>query len=266
MQFRTSYHNHTLWSDGKPTIAEQIAAAKLLGLEEIGISDHFTLTPESTPVKWSMPIDRIGEYVEELVQLKKSTKGIKVRIGLEADFFPSTVNKLREIVSKYPFDYIIGSVHFVDDFPIDESAQNWDSLAKFQRDEVWREYWILIRQMAESRVFDFAAHIDLPKRFGHYPINDLVKERHSALDAIAKSGMSIEMNTAGWHKPVREVYPSKLILQEIVERKIPILINSDAHETAHLIRDFDHARRIAVFNGVTQLARYEGRKRIMYPI
>ena len=165
----TSYHNHTKWSDGKPTIAEQIEAAKGFRLDEIGISDHFTLTPSKEPVSWSMPINKIGDYVDELLEAKKNTKGIEVRVGLEADFFPETVKQLKEIVAKYPFDYIIGSVHFVDNFPIDESAQNWDSLAKFQRDEVWRDYWVRIKQMAESRVFDFAAHIDLPKRFGHYP-------------------------------------------------------------------------------------------------
>src|SRR2546426_8402596 len=100
----TSYHNHTRWSDGKPTVAEVIAAARQFGLDEIGISDHYTLAP-GWRVRWSMPLERLGDYVAELQQAAAAAEDTKVRIGIEADFFPETVGELGKILSLHPLDY-----------------------------------------------------------------------------------------------------------------------------------------------------------------
>src|SRR5690349_20011294 len=122
----TSYHNHTNWSDGTPTIAEQLRAAVDAGLDEVGISDHYVLTPNPELVTWSMPIDKLGKYVEELQREARKVPGIKVRVGVEADYFPETVDELRQTLAQFPFDYVIGSVHFVDGFPLDSTADDWE--------------------------------------------------------------------------------------------------------------------------------------------
>ena len=61
-----SYHNHTTWSDGKGSVAQLVAAARELGLGEVGVSDHFTLHPTLRSVSWSMPPDQVAAYVREL--------------------------------------------------------------------------------------------------------------------------------------------------------------------------------------------------------
>lgn len=259
-----SYHNHTRWSDGSCSIREQIEAAKTLGLDEIGISDHYVLAPDGKPVEWSMPVDRLGEYVAEVREAAESAEGVTVRLGVEADFFPETVETLRARLALHPFDYVIGSVHYVDSFPIDGHARDWEALSADAVDEKWRLYWTRIRQMAESSVFDFAAHLDLPKKFGFRPTVDLTAEWNAALDALAAANMAIEINTAGWSLPAKEAYPSLEILRAARRRDIPLLINADAHTPRILTRGFEEARALAREAGYTALVRYEQRRR--YPI
>ena len=257
----TSYHNHTNWSDGAPTLAAQIQAAKAAGLDELGISDHYVLLPDGREVEWSMPLDMLGEYVLQIRSAAHEVRGLVLRLGIEADFVPETVDELRERLAPHPWDYVIGSVHSVDGFPIDDDPKFWDALTPEERNEKWRLYWTRIRQMAESGVYDFVGHLDLPKKFGHRPTVDFSAEEASALDAIAAADMAIEINTAGWSLPAAEAYPSLRLLQEARRRDIPLLINADAHFPEFLTRDFDRARDLAREAGYTELVRYEERRR-----
>ena len=258
----TSYHNHTRWSDGVCSIQDQFDEARRLGIKELGISDHFVLSPFETPVEWSMPIDKLQEYLAALKDCADQNPDITFRYGIEADYFPETIDDLRTIVSGCQFDFVIGSVHYVDGFPIDESGKLWDALSEQERNEMWRKYWIRIREMAESRVFDFAAHLDLPKKFGHRPTVDLTREMTDALDAIAKSDMAIEINTNGLNLLARELYPSLEILKAANGRGIPLLINSDAHIPTRLTEHFDEAARWAELAGYKELVSYVGRTRV----
>jgi histidinol-phosphatase (PHP family) len=261
-----SYHNHTTWSDGGATLAAQIQAARAAGLDELGISDHFVLHPSGEEVEWSIQTDLLGDYVLELRAAAAEVRGLTLRLGIEADFFPETVDALRERLAAYPFDYVIGSVHYLDDFPVDEDTCFWDALTQEQVDEKWRLYWLRMSQLAESRVYDFAAHPDLPKKFGHRPSADLTREAGKALDALAAARMSIEINTAGWSLPAAEAYPSLDLLRQARRREIPLLINADAHFAEFLTRDFARARALAREAGYTELVRYEKRERFPYPL
>ncbi len=262
----TSYHNHTNWSDGAPTLAAQIHAAQQIGLDELGISDHYVLRPDRVEVDWSMPLDLLGDYVLQIRAAALEVKGLALRLGVEADFFPETVDEVRERLGVYPFDYLIGSVHYVEDFPIDETGQKWDALTVEERDEMWRMYWVRVRQMAESGTFDFVGHIDLAKKFGHRPTVDLRREAREALDAIRDADMAIEINTAGWSLPAQEAYPSLELLVEARKRAIPLLINADAHFPEFLTRDFQRARELAREAGYRELVRFQQRERIPYPL
>jgi histidinol-phosphatase (PHP family) len=262
----TSYHNHTDWSDGGCTLAEQIAAARALGLEELGISDHFTLTPDGSHVEWSMPLDRLDDYVAELLRARDETRGVALRVGVEADYFPETADDLRALLARHPLDFVVGSVHFVEGFPVDESADLWEALSDNERDGVWRGYWERVRGMAESGVADIVGHLDLPKKFGFRPGVDLSREEAAALDAIAAAGMTVEINTAGWFKPAREAYPSLALLRECRRRDIPLVINADAHEPGHLTRRFEDARALARDAGYAAVCRFAGRKRTSHPL
>ena len=263
---RVSYHNHTNWSDGAGTLAAMIQAARQAGLDELGISDHFVLYPGRQQVEWSMDVDLLGDYVLNLRAAAGETRGLTLRLGVEADYFPETVEQLRETLAEYPFDYVIGSVHYVDGFPIDSDARHWEALSVEERNEKWRLYWVRVRQLAESGAYDFVGHLDLPKKFGYRPTVDLGREADAALDAIAAADMAIEINTAGWSLPAGEAYPSLELLRAARRRSIPLLINADAHFPEYLTRNFDRAAALARQAGYTELARYERRKRFSIPL
>lgn len=259
-----SYHVHSEWSDGSAAIEEYVHAAKVLELDEVGISDHYVLTPEGRQVVWGMPLGRLDDYVDA-VQSAAVEGGheVVVRLGLEADYFPETADRLRELLASYPFDYVIGAVHILDGFSIDDTPANWEPLTQAERDDVVRRYWLRLREMAQSRMFDIAAHLDLTKKFGYRPSVDLRDEISVTLDEIARAGMSVELNTAGWSKPCAEAYPEPRILRACIGREIPIVVTADAHEPANLIRDYDRAFHLLREMGCRQLASYAGRRMVL---
>lgn len=255
----TSYHSHSTWSDGHASIREMVQAAETVGLDEFGMSDHYVLTPTREQLWWSMPLDRVGEYVEE-VQSIAAEASITVRLGIEVDFFPETLDEVVDRLSPFPFDYRIGSIHFVDRFPIDASADDWAPLAPAQVTEKHRLYWRRVRQMAETGVFDFLGHLDLPKKFGFRPAVPLDEEIDVALAAIAAAGTPIELNTAGWDKPCREPYPSAELLGKCCEAGIPVLMNDDSHSTDAVGGHFAEGARLLQEAGCAEVARFAGRK------
>ena len=260
-----SLHNHTTWSDGQSSVQEMVEEAARIGLREVGISDHFTHSPGGRAVQWSMHPEQLNEYVED-VRSAQGTAEPVVRLGVEADFFPETVTEVRRRLAEFEFDYVIGSVHFVGQFPVDSRADDWSSLSMENVTGIWREYWELVRRMAESRVFDIAAHLDLPKKFAFLPHQNLEREETAALTAIAQSGMAIEINTNGWNMPAAEAYPSLRLLKKARGLGIPLLINSDAHRPQRLVEGFGRARELAREAGYTELARYELRRRTRLPL
>jgi len=250
-----SYHVHSKWSDGKSTLLEIVSQAKKLNLDEVGISDHLTLSPYQKELKWSMPLENLDPYI---LEVEKFSKNFPVKLGLEADFFPETVDELKKIVASRPFDYIIGSVHFVGDKQVDFKKEN---VSQNEFNELTRNYWELIRQMAKTRVFDIVGHMDLTKEYGLCPDCDLSKEIDLALDAISEADMCVELNTSGWYRPCQQQYPSVELLKGCRSRDIPVIVSADAHLFENLTRDFEKAYLLLKNLGFTKQPYYIKRKR-----
>ena len=261
-----SYHNHTVWSDGRPEISDLAEKARTAGVRELGISDHFAITPDRQSPSWSIQPERLSAYVDAVLSTARNTDGLTIRLGVEVDYFPETLEESIRLLKPYPFDYIIGSVHFIDGFSIDMNSDSWKTLSQKERNWAWKTYWMHIADAAKSGYFDFIAHFDLPKKFEFYPDIDLTPNAVAALDAIAATDTAIEINTSGWYKPVKEAYPSFFYIREARRRNIPLLINADSHHSGHVVRDFKRARKLATAAGYTELARYEKRKRFSYPL
>ena len=117
-----------------------------------------------------------------------------------------------------------------------------------------------MRGLAEAGVFNIVAHIDLPKKFGYMPSHVPQREIDAALDAIAEAGLVVELNTAGWHKPCADAYPSTDIVGACFARNIPVTISADAHQGDHLLRDFENAARRLQDAGYDRVARFANRE------
>jgi histidinol-phosphatase (PHP family) len=191
---------------------------------------------------------------------------VVLRIGVEVDYFPETAAAVSQQIRMQDLDYVIGSVHFVDNFPIDEDAEHWEALAVAERDEMWRRYWERIVLLAESGWCDVVGHLDLPKKFWYRPSRDLKEEEGRALAAVAAAGLAIELNTNGWNKPVAEAYPSLSLLRQAQMRGVPVMISADAHRPEEVVQHFERAYELARAAGYRELVRFAERKRSAYPL
>ena len=244
-----SLHNHSNWSDGEASPEMMCRAAKAAGLRVFGLSDHYVCHPDPAlmPVSWSLDLSRIQEYCAELERLKKELddENFTIRRGLEVDFFFENIDDVLTELEKYPLDYLIGSVHYAGTFPIDYTKDCWDSLTHDQVEEVCRIYWKKLAGAAQCGRFTFLGHLDLPKKFGCIPeLEKYDPEAMKVLDAAASGNVGIELNTSGWFKPCGEPYPALRLLREANRRKIPVIINPDAHSPEHVTRAFPEAKAL----------------------
>jgi len=265
----TSYHVHSRWSDGRATIPEMIAAAENAGLDEIGLSDHFCLTPfrGTNAGEWSMPENgrNLERYVEAVRAAAREAR-IPVRLGVEADFFPETQAELRNILAGVDWDYVIGSVHYVDRFPIDFSPTPWQALTQEEIDAVFKAYYERMRDLARSGLCDFLGHLDLPKKFGFTPRASMESAVDEVLKAAADAGVALEMNTAGWDKACGDAYPAAEILHRAREYRIPVVLTADAHRPEEIARHYAEGVRRLREAGYRTVLRFENRRAIEQPL
>lgn len=239
-----SLHNHTNFSDGVSTPEELCLAARKCGIKTLGISDHWVCVPEGMePASWSIAADRLDEYFDTLLALKKrfDSDDFTLKLGLEVDFFFENASRVIEELKKYPLDYLIGSVHYSGSFPIDHDASDWEPLPMEERDRICCEYWKKLEGAAKLGAYTFLGHPDLPKKFLPVDNSKYIPHAIKVLDSLKGSNTAIELNTSGWSKTCKEAYPSPEILRAACERNIPVVINADAHHADHLNRDFDRA-------------------------
>jgi histidinol-phosphatase (PHP family) len=163
-------------------------------------------------------------------------------------------------------DYSIGSVHFIRGDGFDIDASFWSSKSDDERDAAFAEYWQLVRQMAQSGLFDIAAHLDLPKKFGFYPRADMRPLEDAALDAIREGGMVVELNTAGYRCKCDEGYPSPALLRRCRKMGIPVTLSSDAHRPQHLLYDFARGANVLREAGYTEITRFRAREKWSEPL
>ena len=164
---------------------------------------------------------------------------------------------------------MIGSVHFLRDESVDHEA--WDVWAdpSATADRVWRRYFETMAEAARSGLFDVLAHPDLVKVWGPErprPQGDLRRFYEPLAEAVADSGVAIEVSTAGLRKPVGEIYPADDLLAMLLEAGAPIALSSDAHVPGDLGAGYDQALELLDRHGVRELAVFEGRRRRLEPV
>ena len=182
------------------------------------------------------------------------------------DFLPGHEPWIRELAALHPWDYFIGSVHYVtDDWDVDNPARR-EEWSKRDPAAIWREYFARLTQAARSGLFDFIGHADLPKKFGCHPPPGCEALFPPFLEAVRASGIAIELNTAGLRKDCREIYPSRSLLARAREYGVPITFGSDAHAPLEVGLNFAEAVALARSTGYTHYCQFEQRRRIDVPL
>ncbi len=254
---RVDLHNHTtLCNHATGTMEEYIQRAIELKIDVFGFSEH---APMDFDKKYRLDIKDKEFYENEVKFLKQKYKQeIEILLGYEVDFMQN-IKMLDEILDA-KVDYLIGSVHFLDSWGFD----NPEFIGVYENkdiDKIWQDYFDTVKELAKSAKFDIVGHIDLIKIFKFMPKKDIRIICLDALKEIKKSNMCIEINAAGFRKPINEPYPSKSILELIYDLDIPITFSSDAHSVEQVGYMYDDVLSIAKEMGFSKVATFNNRDR-----
>lgn len=258
---RTDYHTHTplcRHAQGEPE--EFVAQAIALGMHSYGIADHAPMPVEREPFDdWRMLSSELNQYFAWVERARAASVGSNLNIlcGLECDWVPGISDHIKELRRAHQFDYLIGSVHYLPTGgAVDDSVYANKSLTG-SVEEDWELYWDAVLQMINSGLFDIVGHIDIVKIWGRIPNTDLMRYYNPVLDALQAGRMAVEINTAGIHKHCAELYPSAPLLRELLKRRIPIVIDSDAHYPQHLSRGWEDALKLLQQLSDTEIHQFE---------
>ena len=245
------YHMHLRDSDelldfSVSAIERFVETAAARGVDEIGFSEHVYYF-EQTRALWSVPYQTercvydLDAYVDAVLEAKRA--GLPVKLALEVDYVGERQGELAEILAPYPWDYLLGSVHWIEGHAVDSRPGLW---ALKPAGEIWAMYFSALAELAASGFVDVLAHPDLAKIFGLRP---------DRIDYPDLDGVALEISTAGLGKPVGELYPDAAMLAS----RPPITLASDAHVPADVGRDFDRALSHARAAGYETVTVFENR-------
>jgi len=247
---------------------DYIAAARLKGLQELGFSDHLPMywLPESERNPGlAMSEQELPFYVAKVIKLREENNDLSIKLGIEADYIPGNNTALNRLLALYPFDYVLGSVHFVNGWAVDNPA-NKNEYEHINLDEIYAAYFSCLQSAARSGLFNIMAHPDLIKKFGYRPKSDLTFLYEQTARIIAKANVCIEVNTAGLRYPAREIYPSLELLRLFKKYGVPATVGSDAHLPEQVGEDWEEAALYLKEAGYREVAAFSGRRLTMVKI
>jgi histidinol-phosphatase (PHP family) len=248
------YHLHVVAHGDRPMTVENILAycevAEGRGIVQMGITEH----------------DR---YLEEIdlaaFQEARERTGVELRLGIEIDFVPGKEERMGHDAGALPYDYVIGSVHRVDGEEVDRATdqtiyERWDTY------DLYEAYYANVREAALSGRFDVLGHPDLIKIFCRFPDEDITGMLEETADAVAESGIVVDVNAAGLRKPVAEIYPSRKLLEMFHRRGVPIILSSDAHAPGEVGMGYEKSLPLVRDVGYREVVTFSGRERGSLPL
>ena len=252
--YLVDYHNHPLShleEDVKPyhnmkILNNFVKKAKKRGIKELGFSDHDQFINK---FNW-----------KNLIKIKKISS-LKIKLGIEIDYISEERNRIKNNINKFNFDYVIGSVHKVNKWPVDHPKYK-EGYKDWKIEELYKKYFSIVEEMVETNFFDIIGHIDLIKIFNYkIPQKKLAPIIDKLLISIKENNIAIEINSNGYNKPVNEFYPSDYILKKIIDMNIPVIFGSDAHNCERVGENIETVYNKLKKFGVKKIATFNQRKR-----
>ena len=276
----TDYHVH-LRPDEDGSTAERYfteanadryrEAAEERGIEELGVAEHIHRFVQSLDV-WAHPWYRHWAK-DDLDAYCDFVRDSGLKLGIEADYLPGREDRLATLLDARPWDYVVGSIHFLSDAAVDLHGEpdweEWDVWRSADPEKVWARYFETLGEAARTGMFDILAHPDLVKVWGPgvpVPDGDLRRFYERAMDGIDDSDVAVEVSTAGLRKPAGEIYPARAFLEMCLEAGRPVALSSDAHRPEQLGYEYERALELLDGLGVSEVAVFEGRQRRLEPL
>jgi histidinol-phosphatase (PHP family) len=270
----TDYHTHLRPDDvsARPerffteeNLERYLEVAAERGISDLGFSEHVYRFRDALEI-WRHPFwesyaaDDLDAYCDFIGQMKAA--GHPVKLGLEVDYIAGREEQIGALIDGRPWDYVIGSVHFISDQGVDH--EDYDVWLRSDADTVWSDYFRTLGAAAASGLYDILAHPDLVKIWGAnrpLPRRDPRAFYELAIEEIERADVAIEVSTAGLRKPVGEIYPSRELLEMCLAAGKPIALSSDAHEPQQLGYAYETAVEFLRNAGVSRIAVFDGRRR-----
>ena len=270
----TDYHVHLRPDSEAPperfftaeNVGRYLEAAAEAGIAELGVSEHLHRFRQALEI-WRHPFWE-EQALDDLDAYCEFVRTTPLRLGIEADLVPGAEDRIANLLEDRDFDYVIGSVHFLGDLAVDHPDYDaWRELG--DPDVVWRRYFEHLAEAARSGLFDILAHPDLVKVWGAgrpQPEREPRAYYEVAVEAIAESGVAVELSTAGLRKPVGELYPARGLAELCVEAGVPFSLSSDAHQPEEIGYEYGRAVEFLREIGVEEICVFERRARRMEPL
>ncbi len=249
--YHTHPQGHRVQYYTRELLQPWVDSARARGIIDLAFTDH----------------DRYyaGIDFDEIDRLRENNPDLKIRAGIELDNDPETSAAGRKWIEQNwdRLDFVLGSIHYLDraDQMFDSIPAGAGQFARSDIDEIYSDYFRRVRELAESGLIDCLAHFDLVKVHGHRPHAPIATLVNETLETIRIHNLAIELSTAGWRKPVNELYPSDEIIRLALEKGIPFTIASDAHSWAQLGENYHRlAEKMSTF-GIREIAIFEEHRR-----
>ena len=243
------YHLHVVAHGDRPMTVENILAycevARERGILQMGITEH----------------DRYLDDIDVAAfQEAREKTDVELRLGIEIDFVPGKEERMDHDSSALPYDYVIGSVHRVEGEEVDRATDQtiYERLDTF---DLYEAYYANVRDAALSGRFEVLGHPDLIKIFRRFPDRDITGMLEETADAVAESGIVVDVNAAGLRKPVGEIYPSRKLLEMFYRRGVPIILSSDAHAPDQVGMGYDRSLPLVRDVGYREVVTFSERER-----
>jgi histidinol-phosphatase (PHP family) len=285
------YHLH-LWPHSESSVwfrLDQIAAycdeAARHGVSEIALTEHshrfvdvaavvgpfwerfgHEPTSQTMAAYWDFHARNSLEAYVTLAQRAKD-EGLPVKIGLEVDYYKDQMGAVSELFAQYPFDVLIGSVHWLGTWHLDdyESEVDLNEWRVRDVDQCWTDYAVAIDELCAANAVDVLAHPDLIKVAG-FIASSPADTWDAMAESAAKADVSMECSSAGWGKPVGEQYPAEGFLDRLVAKGLTFTTASDAHQYERVGERAGDLAAMLEARGVHEVASYTGRQRRMIPL
>ncbi len=265
MQIPGDYHTHSYHCNHAiGSLEEYILKAIQIGLPEIGLSDHYPmyLLPEEFH-KYAMKKEQLNSYLHDTRELKdKYQNSILIKRALEVDYYTPVFSMYKSAIEPIlsDLDYIIGSIHGItwngSVIPIDGTFSLPDNYDMNDSDSLFLKYYDELNKLVKTDFYDVLGHFDVIKKL-NLPTTErsnIWESTLNILDSLEKSSMVVEINTSGLRKQ-DELYPQPMIIQELIDRNIPLILGSDAHSPEHVGYAFDETLIFLKKRGLKQLCR-----------
>lgn len=272
------YHVHTEFSDdSRYPMEDVIRDAVKMGMDEICITDHVDY---GVKVDWDCgqeiqyrkgdPLANVDypRYMEKIRALKEEYQGkITIRTGMEFGVQMHTIPEFEALFARYPFDFIILSIHQVED------KEFWTQ--DFQRGRTQKEYneryyQEMLDVVKAYKNYSVLGHLDLIKRYdeaGIYPFENVKPMIEEILKIVIADGKGIELNTSFHRYGLSDSMPSREILKLYRELGGEIItIGSDSHKPEHLGAYIDESHEILKSLGYKQFCTFENMKPIFHDL